>query len=276
MSDPYDPQAVEGASPSQQYVTKKDVKIVLIVLVVLLIIGIPVYFYMLKGVYKSICAKNFKQLGTALNLYMEEHDERYPFAYTTATYESDEPSAFDNGLTYTWQQDLRPFISDPTVFKCPAASDEENNRSSGNGTDVDTSSYGMVYAYSGQLAVSVADPKSQIILGETIDRGRKDTVDPLPLKSFDGREMASDGYVIGFDTSNTFPNKQTTAVTRLAFPGSKTTGYTAEADSRHPGGIHFLYCDGHVSKSLDGTIGRITQDVSGLGPWSVPKKQIRH
>lgn len=275
MSDAYDPQAVEGKAVSNQYVSKRDVKIVAIVLVVLAIALYPVYIWQLGNVNKATCAKHFRQIGNAMNSYIEDHDGRYPYAYATAGFDSVEPAIRSDGLTYTWQWDLRLYLTDKSVFTCPTADPSENNRSTGDGSEILLSSYGMLFAYSGLLASTVSDPKSQLLLGETTDMGRRGTRDPLPLIGVDGTKATSDGFLIGFDNSNTYPDAKTQFPTRLAYPESATKGFSDETETRHPGGNHFLYADGHQSKARDATIGRINQAASGLGPWNVPKQSLR-
>lgn len=275
MSDAYDPQAVDDKPASSQYVTKKDIKVVVIVLCVLAVIAYPVYIYMLGGVKKSTCSKHLSAVGKALSAYMEDHDGRYPYAYQTADYTSDLPAIRPDGLMYTWQWDLRPYNNDNSIFSCPAALPEENNLSSPDGKEMLRSSYGMLFAYSGLSGESVNDPKSQLMIGETSDMGANGTADPIPLVGYDGTKAKSDGFLIGFDNSNTYPDAKTTFPTRLSYGESAKKGFTDETQTRHPGGNHFLYADSHLSKSMDATVARITQAASGLGVWNVPKRAIR-
>ena len=76
----FDPNAPEGATaPSGgQYLTRKDVKLILLITAVLFVAMIPLYFVMREKAYQATCKKNLNGTMVALMLYSEQHDERYP------------------------------------------------------------------------------------------------------------------------------------------------------------------------------------------------------
>jgi prepilin-type processing-associated H-X9-DG protein len=264
MSDPYDPQAPDERHQSNQYISRKDVRIVAIVLLVLAIIGWPVYIYMLKGVNTSLCAKNMRKIGSALQQYISDNDDHMPYAYETTDFFSTDIK-LHGGYANTWQFQINQYTNDWKIFKCPGADEAENSRIS-NTSSVEESSYGMLNAYSGALFSGIAYPNQKIVIGETAKSGVNGTVDPLPLLA-GGKPLADDGPVIGFDNDQDHPNSATKNATRLAFPDSVKTGFDTGTATRHPGGIHFLFADGSMHV-LKGSAGRVNPSSVGSGLWS--------
>lgn len=223
----YDPSAPEGSTPvSSQYMSKRDVKLLLIISVPLILMLIPVYLYMREKAYKSTCIKNINGIMEAITLYSAQHDDRYPPAF--ADNGNGEPTLDADGYPYTWVSDVWSLKSDRVDFVCPTASKEEwaYSASPTGGAPI-PSTYGFYAAYSSYSTQLVDNPDSVIILAETSNGGSHDTFDPHPFSN-----TKYDGYVIGWDNSNTWPDQNTKSVTRLAFPGSRHGG-TDKAEGRH-------------------------------------------
>src|SRR5882724_6443466 len=102
MSDPYDPTETDDRRRGSQYVSRKDVKIIGVVVLVLAVIAWPVYMYMLRGVHNSICNKNLRKIAGAMTNYITDSEDHLPFAYETSSYESTDVN-LRNGFAYTWQ-----------------------------------------------------------------------------------------------------------------------------------------------------------------------------
>lgn len=272
MSDPYDPQAVEDRPRGSQYVSRKDVRVVAIVLLVLALLAWPIYLYLKKGVDRSLCAKNLRKIGLSLPQYAADFDEHLPFAYETAGFGTSAISLHGD-YAYTWQWQLSRYIKEPSTFLCPAAQPEENTKTS-DGSTVLLSSYGMLNGYSGLDVSTIANPDARYLISETVRNGFDHTYDPLPL-NVEGRKLEDDGFVVGFSNDQTFPNLQTKAATRLAFPNTANGHFDSSSESRHPGGIHFLYVDGHV-RLLDGGAANVIRLGGGFGPWDVPPPPARY
>jgi hypothetical protein len=266
MSDPYDPQKPEEVRRGSQYISRKDVKIISIVLLVLFIAAWPVYLYMLANVNKASCSKNMRKIATALSTYRSEYDDHMPYAYETASYSSSD-IALKGGYAYSWQWLLEPYTDGWKVFSCPAAQPSENTITS-DGGHFHASSYGMLNGYSSVSYSSIIAPGSRIIIGETARNGAMNTFDPLQLQA-GGKPLNDDGFMIGFDNDQSYPNSRTQFATRLAFPDSRTKGLNAESSSRHPDGIHFLTVDGSLW-TRGGEIARVIEMQGNFGAWDVP------
>jgi len=100
---------------------------------------------------------------------------------------------------------------------CPTAGDAEvvRNESPESSKKTVNSTYGMYVPYGGILTSLVESPDEVVLIAETSNRGAKDTFNPKPYG-----ENLPDGFTIGWSNSNGTPDKSTTSVTRLAFPGS--------------------------------------------------------
>ncbi len=273
MSDPYDPQASDERRSGSQYVTRRDVRLVGIVLAVLALAAWPVYMYMLRQVNSSTCNRNLRRISEALLAYAHDNEEHLPFAYETNGYGSSE-IAVHNGYAYTWQWVLEAQTSDWSMFRCPAADASEHSKSADPWKgEVESSDYGMLNAYSGQDLSTVSEPGQKIIIGETANRGAMGSYDPLPLLS-QGKPIADDGNFIGFDNSQDYPDAKTAFATRLAFRGTSSGHFDRNSEARHPDGDHFLTLDGH-RRGGDGAIAEVIQQGGYFGPWDVPKPARR-
>jgi hypothetical protein len=275
MNDAYDPQESDEGRKGTQYISRKDVRIIGIVVFVLGLIAWPLYLHMLKGVNQSLCSRNFRKMAIAMQEYKADFDDHLPFAYETASYGGSDIK-LRGGYPYTWQWTLQPFTNDWKVFRCPAAEAVENSLTS-DGSQIQGSSYGMLNAYSGIQYSMIANPASKILISETVRNGALGTLDPLPLQtpidpanpSAGMKTIQDDGFVIGFDNNQTYPNVNTQFATRLAFPDAKTAGLD-QATSRHPDGIHFLTVDGTMwTKTSEAA--RVSSLVGSFGTWDVPK-----
>lgn len=223
----YDPSAPEGAaSPGGQYMTKKDAKWIIIVTFFLIIGMIPVYLFMREKAYKATCVKNINGVMEALTLYAAQHDDRFPPLYSEN--EQGEPVGQGDGAPYTWVSDVFPLMSDRVSFVCPSAgSDEYAYSMNPNGGAPIPSTYGFYAPYASYSTLLVDNPDTVIILAETSNGGANDTYDPKPFST--GK---NDGFVIGWNNTNLWPDETTKAVTRLAFPGTGG-GEFGKGNGRH-------------------------------------------
>src|SRR5579862_2460169 len=166
MSDPYDPTESEDRPRTSQHVTRRDFKIIGVVLGVLAIAAWPIYIYMLGQVRNSTCNKNLHKIATAMSNYITDSDEHLPFAYET-TDDVTKQINLRNGYAYSWQWQMQTYTGkDWGIYHCPSAIDTEDSLTS-DGTEIHGSSYGMLNGYSGLAESMIIDPAHQILIGET-------------------------------------------------------------------------------------------------------------
>src|SRR5690606_31001379 len=120
------------------------------------------------------------------------------------------------------------------------------------------------------LVSEIENPNRAMIVAETSNMGALGTADPQPYKLPDGTVIKEDGFVIGWNNSNTAPDDSSSFVTRLAFYNS-ADGQLAESKPRHPGGIYGLSASGGYVPGLQPpaiTLTRIGNRIAGA--WAVP------
>ncbi len=264
---PYDPDAVESSTGKSGYISRKDLKGVLIVIVLLAVLATPIYMGMRKNADLHICTTNFGAISKAINQYAASWDDRFPPVYATS--EGELPLVDKKGRPSTWASLITPFMSPRASFRCPSAAEDEiviaQHWSEGS-IDVPMT-YGMYAPFGGFSMNSVYQPGQTALLSETSNLGAQNTYDPLPFKSADGKKLA-DGFLIAWDSGNTAFDRQTKWVTRLAYYETAAQDFHKQGPSRHEKGINVLFCDGHVE--LLGpevaAVRHLGQDLTGL--WS--------
>lgn len=293
-SEPFDPQAPEGdESRGNQYLSRKDLRNVLIVIAVLGVVLFPVYQQLRRQGERTFCSQNMRSISQAILLYLEQNDDRFPPAYRPDV--NGAPVAFD-GHPITWATLVEDAMSRRQNFRCPSAAPDEVTRvaSQSQGKVIELT-YGL---YAGVATRTVRDfdrPDMAVMLSETSNFGAQDTYNPLPWSSPSGEPIRNDGFLIGWNETNLTgmelrqwinelrldeereagdPNKlglkPPVAVTRLAFPGSSGAKFRDEGRSRHDTGIHAITVAGQLV-FLRPPAARIQFDgVRVTGRWAVP------
>lgn len=270
--DPTDP----DDRPKSSYLTMRDVRVVVIALLVAAILLWPAVVKMIAARDKHLCKDNLGQVAKALLLYAEDNVGRLPPMYVQG--DNFEPRQF-NGKANTWITLIAGGVKNPhKTFKCPAAHDDEAAKNEGPEGSVIESTYGIFGAVAAAPIDNIPNPGATAMVAETSNRGARDTYNPLPLKTKDGATV-DDGFVIGFDNSNFLPTdsgmevlSQAKFASRLAYYGTGKGTFTKETLGRHEGGIHILFADSHIETvpALGAQIRRIAGPGSDIvGTWAV-------
>lgn len=265
----YDPTAPEGDNYGRsQYVTKRDVRVIAVLILVLAIAAYPVYKMLERNAHRSVCRSNLGAIADAINQYASLHDDRFPPIMRTNANGS--PNLGDSGHPYTWASDLQDFMNRRASFECPEAAQEEVTKIEGH-EKVLPLTYGMYEPYGGFLRTVVPNPDQTVLVVETSNHGSKTSFDPLPYKDLSGNEVPWDGFVVGWQNSNDRPNEQSDRITRLAFPGTSSGNFVKDGETRHDGGILAINCSGAILPLLKQTDGKVNIK-SGLpsGFWEAP------
>jgi len=258
------------------YLSAKDLRAIGIVLALLFLLMTPVYIVLKRQAQKAECAMNCKSIQGAMLLYMEVWDNQFPPAYASGP--RGEVLLFD-GKPFTWASTITEYMNKRSKFVCPSASKEEAVVAAHPYESKKTvpMTYGMYLPRSTAALSSVGDPARSALIAETSNRGAMDTFDPHPLVGLDGQPAPYDGFAIGWDTGNrvdwynsTLSTDMPRAVTRLAFHQTKNGQFRDDAPSRHDGGIHVLFVDGHVETLPPSAAAVRYLDVGGdlTGLWS--------
>lgn len=240
----YDPDAPEGAKPvTSQYVSLKDIRVILVLLPILGLIVYPVYKRMKMDGERKLCSTNLQQVSKALLVYAAQHDERFPPVYAEA-----EPGvpALQGGFPVTWISAVKPFMVQRATFLCPSAHHTENTWVySSDESGKTESSFGMSLGMSAQPSLLLNAPSTTALLTETSNHGAMNSYNPLEFPSPEGGMLQNDGFLVGYDNpgGNREPGLGARFMTRLAFHD-----FLDDARPRHTGGNHVIFADGHLGR----------------------------
>jgi len=249
------------------YMTRKDLKVILIAFPILVAILMPIYCGMKRDADLHICTSNFGAISKAIGQYSASWDERFPPAYAM---EGDALPLLDSrDRPSTWATLVSQYLNVRASFLCPSATQEEVVTAQ-HWSESERSvamAYGLYAPLGGFPVATVYQPSQTALISETSDRGSLETYDPAKFVSAAGKVLP-DGFLIAWDNSNSEFSKTTKSVTRLAFYKTSDGKFSENGQTRHDGGINFLFCDGHVEmlKPEAALVRHLGQDLTGL--WS--------
>jgi prepilin-type N-terminal cleavage/methylation domain-containing protein/prepilin-type processing-associated H-X9-DG protein len=218
-----------------------ELLVVIAIISILSAILFPVFARARENARRASCMSNLKQLGLGLMMYVQDNDERFPYAeQTTAslgipTSQVPNPSDF-GGANYNlwWQQAVYPYTKSTKIAFCPSG----------------PSSYSSV-AYAGNYGVNFA-------IMPVHDWGGLTPLSQAAINAPANIYLAMDAGV--YYLNYTYAKSPTGAYFYLpgTGPGSAanlTLGAPAMANStltddfktgRHFGGVNVVFADGHV------------------------------
>jgi len=91
-----------------------ELLVVIAIIAILAAILFPVFSRARENARKTACLSNLKQVGTALMMYVQDFDERYPPA---SLYN---PNYASTGTFVAWLPALYPYVKNQKVFECPS------------------------------------------------------------------------------------------------------------------------------------------------------------
>lgn len=241
MSNRYDPQAVEDSSSKSEYFSRKDAKWLGVVVLLGVIAAYPLYQWGNEKKNKAVCLRNIKAIGDALNLYAENTDDRYPPLFDADSNGS--PYSNNGRPPITWAFNVASYAGARADFRCPSVEENEAAEIQLPGRASAPISYGLYAAHASVIRANVDDPDTTILVAETSNLGTFGSFDPHPYEGLNG-QPTPDAFVIGWDNSNTAPDAQTRAVTRLAFRETGNGEFGPSSRPRHSEGIHAVTVSG--------------------------------
>lgn len=277
VTEAYDPAAPEGAPRGgSAYISKRDVKIVSVALIILAIMMYPIFKVLQRKSENARCILNLKEINSSINQYATLNEDKYPPLYASGG--ADEPMLQASGAPYTWASDLFEYMNPRASFACPTAESAENSWSQNPRSDKKKFplSYGM-FAPLGTFSRSlVDDPNEAVLIGETSNMGALNTYDPVPFLDAAGRKLPYDGLVIGWDDDNWDGDTKSQFVTRLAFPNSKGPNFKQDGETRHDDGVHFVTVSGQL-RTVKPDFARVQRrNLNIYGTWPMPLTAKRH
>jgi prepilin-type N-terminal cleavage/methylation domain-containing protein/prepilin-type processing-associated H-X9-DG protein len=89
--------------------TLVELLVVITIIAVLAALLFPVLNSARHKAWETACASNLRQLSLAVDMYAQDHDERFPPSHTIAH----EPYA-------SWREAIQPYVRDRGILACPA------------------------------------------------------------------------------------------------------------------------------------------------------------
>ncbi len=111
-----------------------ELLVVIAIIAILAAILFPVFAQAREQARKATCLSNTKQLGLAINMYVQDYDETYPLA--TDSWTNIDPNHF-----FTWQDGVQPYMKNWGINLCP---DSGHHNADPNSFEPQTDNYGVM------------------------------------------------------------------------------------------------------------------------------------
>jgi prepilin-type N-terminal cleavage/methylation domain-containing protein/prepilin-type processing-associated H-X9-DG protein len=109
----------EASGMKRHGFTLIELLVVIAIIAILAAILFPVFAKARDQARKSACGSNMRQLGLALNMYVQDYDEVLPGQPQPFTL----PDFFAESAPRNWCRELLPYVKNRQLFICPSAVD---------------------------------------------------------------------------------------------------------------------------------------------------------
>src|SRR5436309_10313307 len=94
-----------------------ELLVVIAIIAILAAILFPVFAQAREKAPQTTCLSNQKQLGTAMSMYIQDYDERFPNWRTLVPKSVENPNA-----KVTWVENMQPYAKNKKIWICPSDS----------------------------------------------------------------------------------------------------------------------------------------------------------
>ena len=194
-----------------------ELLVVIAIIAILSAILFPVFAQARDKARSAACMSNMKQLGTAIQMYVQDYDDQIFFRSTTNV-DSTRIHTATSGNALKWWNLLMPYIRNKDVFRCP--SDQPNASVDASGAATILRSYAASASMEALSLAQISRTVETVVITEawSVDGSGKKINTEQWLEAFDG-DMAPD------------PLR----------PGSML-----KYANRHQGGMNCTFFDGHA------------------------------
>jgi prepilin-type N-terminal cleavage/methylation domain-containing protein/prepilin-type processing-associated H-X9-DG protein len=92
-----------------------ELLVVIAIIAILAAILFPVFALAREKARQTTCLSNQKQLGTAMSMYVQDYDERFPNWRTIVPVTADNPTG-----KITWVENMQPYCKNKNIWICPS------------------------------------------------------------------------------------------------------------------------------------------------------------
>ena len=217
-------------APARRGFTLIELLVVIAIIAILAAILFPVFAQAREAARKTACLSNMRQMGNALNMYLQDYDEVFHkgagmrsvpgingFGQNTSI------DGWDN-----WPWFYGPYVKNVGIFDCPTSPDDTTQLTNNNwGND---GNYG--YNYSGLT-------RDQ----GTVPRGLAEIQEPASTFVFFD---SGDAQVRAGGNPNDWAGLLEEGDLNLNCAENQISNYTKECSLRHQGRVNMTYADGHA------------------------------
>jgi len=193
-----------------------ELLVVIAIIAILAAILFPVFAQAREKARASSCLSNQKQLGTAMAMYAQDYDERFPHWRAEVPKSAEHP----NGKI-TWVENMQPYSKNKSIWICPSDNISAVPKNSYGGGSVALNSY-WLNAYVFRWSGLAAKYPPSVTLAEV----------NYPATTI----LFCDGPVN--DGQHVWPGPPVEWCGKVA--------WCIQAQERHSGGINFTFVDSHV------------------------------
>lgn len=233
---------------SRRAFTLIELLVVIAIIAILAAILFPVFAQARDAARKTACTSNLRQIGTALNMYLQDYDEMF---HKGANMVSNGDNGFGPNVKIdgwdNWPWFYGPYVKNVGVFDCPTSPDTTTEL-----TKVDWGNDGNYgYNYSGLTRDEGTSARSLAEITEPSD----------VFVFFD----AGDTQVRA--GTNNWSGLLEELDLNLNCDDNQISNYSKEGALRHAGRVNVTFADGHV-KTLDWNK-FLTRNADNVAPWMI-------
>ena len=170
---------------SQYGFTLIELLVVIAIIAILAAVLFPAFAQAREKARSIACMSNMKQIGTAVQMYVQDYDERIFFRSTTSV-DLTRIHTATSGNPLKWWNMLLPYVKNYPVYKCP--DDDPNRVADSAGNLVIPRSYAAAASAEALTLAQVDRPVDTIVITEAWNRDAKGALINTEtwLEAFDG------------------------------------------------------------------------------------------
>ena len=99
-----------------------ELLVVIAIIAILAALLLPALSAAKKHAWTTQCQSNLHQIGLGMKMFADENNEMYPESGDTIAWDAKDKAPPDGTGSYSWLQQIFPFVQNTNVYHCPADS----------------------------------------------------------------------------------------------------------------------------------------------------------